>query len=128
MFGPVHVGGAGSTSCSRSAATASSAAARSGARRDAEFWEAVWRGDIDVAREHARRTDDLFPKLWLPGGWGGHYGAYQSQLKVLMRLLGQPGGTTVRPPRLPVTDEASIAAMRDVLVEAGLLAQPAEVA
>ena len=34
----------------------------------------------------------------------------------------------MRPPRLPVTDEASIAAMRDVLVEAGLLAQPAEVA
>jgi 1-pyrroline-4-hydroxy-2-carboxylate deaminase len=96
--------------------------------RDAEFWEAVWRGDIDSAREHARRTDELFPKLWLPGGWGGHYGAYQSQLKVLMQLLGQPIGTTVRPPRLPVTDEASIAAMREILIEAGLLAQPAEVA
>jgi 4-hydroxy-tetrahydrodipicolinate synthase len=96
--------------------------------RDAEFWEAVWRGDVDSAREHARRTDDLFPKLWLPGGWGGHYGAYQSQLKVLMQLLGQPIGTTVRSPRLPVTDEASIAAMRVILVEAGLLAQPAEVA
>jgi 1-pyrroline-4-hydroxy-2-carboxylate deaminase len=96
--------------------------------RDAGFWEAVWRGDVDSAREHARRTDDLFPKLWLPGGWGGRYGAYQSQLKVLMQLLGQPIGTTVRPPRLPVTDEASIAAMREILIEAGLLAQPAEVA
>jgi dihydrodipicolinate synthase/N-acetylneuraminate lyase len=95
---------------------------------DAEFWEAVWRGDVEGAREHARRTDELFPKLWLPGGWGGHFGAYQSQLKALMSLLGQPGGTTVRLPRLPVTDEESIAAMRDVLIEAGLLAQPAEVA
>ncbi|MBA3347656.1 MAG: dihydrodipicolinate synthase family protein [Actinobacteria bacterium] len=97
-------------------------------RPDAEFWEAVWRGDVELAREHARRTEELFPKLWLPGGWGGHYGAYQSQLKALMRLLGQPGGVTVRPPRLPVTDEASIAAMRDVLLEAGLLEHPAEVA
>ncbi len=96
-------------------------------RPDAEFWEAVWRGDVETAREHARRTDELFPKLWLPGGWGGHYGAYQSQLKALMKLLGQPAGT-VRPPRLPVTDEASIAAMRGVLVEAGLIAATTEVA
>ena len=92
---------------------------------DAEFWEAVWRGDVETAREHARRTDELFPKLWLPGGWGGHYGAYQSQLKALMKLLGQPGGE-VRPPRLPVADEASIAALREVLLEAGLLAQPVQ--
>jgi dihydrodipicolinate synthase/N-acetylneuraminate lyase len=93
---------------------------------DAEFWEAVWRGDVDSAREHARRTDELFPKLWLPGGWGGVYGAYQSQLKALMKMLGQPAGE-VRPPRLPVTDEASLAALRQVLVEAGLLDQPVEV-
>jgi 4-hydroxy-tetrahydrodipicolinate synthase len=90
---------------------------------DAEFWEAVWRGDVEVAREHARRTDELFPKLWLPGGWGGQFGAYQSQLKALMQMLGQPGGT-VRPPRLPVTDEASLARMREILAEAGLLTQP----
>ena len=90
---------------------------------DAEFWEAVWRGDVESARAHARRTDELFPKLWLPGGWGGHFGAYQSQLKALMRMLGQPGGT-VRPPRLPVTDEASLTRMREILAEAGLLTQP----
>ena len=70
-------------------------------------------------REH-RFPDELFPKLWLPGGWAGVYGAYQSQLKALMRMLGQPGGE-VRPPRLPVTDEASLARLRAALVEAGLL-------
>ncbi len=90
---------------------------------DAGFWEAVWRGDVESARAHARRTDELFPKLWLPGGWGGHFGAYQSQLKALMRMLGQPGGT-VRPPRLPVTDEASLARMREILAETGLLTEP----
>ena len=89
-------------------------------RADARFWEDVWSGDVDAAREHARRTDDLFPRLWLPGGWGGHFGAYQSQLKALMKMLGQPGGE-VRPPRLPVTDEASLRRMREVLVEVGLL-------
>lgn len=92
---------------------------------DAGFWEAVWSGDHETARAHAVRTDELFPKLWLPGGWGGHYGAYQSQLKALMRMLGQPGGA-VRPPRLPVTDPASLEAMRAILVEAGLLREPVQ--
>ncbi len=92
---------------------------------DAAYWEAVWRGDVEGARAHAHRTDELFPKLWLPGGWGGHFGAYQSQLKALMKLLGQPGGT-VRPPRLPVTDEASLVRLREVLVETGLLPQAVE--
>jgi dihydrodipicolinate synthase/N-acetylneuraminate lyase len=94
---------------------------------DAEFWEAVWRGDVETAREHARRTDELFPKLWLPGGWGGQFGAYQSQLKALMKLLGQPGGE-VRLPRLPVTDGESLRRMEEVLVEAGLLGRPVEAA
>ena len=79
------------------------------------------------AYEHARRTDELFPKLWLPGGWGGQFGAYQSQLKALMRMLGQPGGE-VRPPRLPVTDEASLRRLREIIVEAGLVSEPVEAA
>ena len=88
--------------------------------RDAGFWEAIWRGDLEPAYEHARRTDELFPKLWLPGGWGGQFGAYQSQLKALMKMLGQPGGE-VRPPRLPVTDARSLQRMHEILVAAGLL-------
>jgi dihydrodipicolinate synthase/N-acetylneuraminate lyase len=87
---------------------------------DPEFWESYWRGDFDSAAAHAEASDRLFPKLWLPGGWAGHYGAYQSQLKALMAMLGQPGGH-VRRPRLPVTDPDSLAAMRAVLVEEGLL-------
>jgi dihydrodipicolinate synthase/N-acetylneuraminate lyase len=94
---------------------------------DAEYWEGVWRGELEPVREHARRTDELFPKLWLPGGWAGHFGAYQSQLKALMKLLGQPGGE-VRLPRLPVTDEVSLQRMREILVEIGLLGSPVEAA
>jgi len=95
--------------------------------RDAGFWEAVWRGDLEFAYEHARRTDELFPKLWLPGGWGGQFGAYQSQLKALMKMLGQPGGE-VRPPRLPVTDPASLQRLQEIIDEAGLPSAQVETA
>jgi dihydrodipicolinate synthase/N-acetylneuraminate lyase len=91
---------------------------------DPEFWENYWSGDHDACRAHAVRTDRLFPKLWLPGGWGGKYGAYQSQLKAIMQMLGQPGGE-VRRPRLPVTDEASLAAIRAVLIEESILVETA---
>ena len=91
---------------------------------DPEFWEHYWSGDHDACRAHAVRTDRLFPKLWLPGGWGGRYGAYQSQLKAIMKMLGQPGGE-VRRPRLPVTDEASLAAIRAVLIEESILVETA---
>jgi len=87
---------------------------------DPQFWEDYWAGDDEAALAHARRTEELFPKLWRPGGWAGLYGGYQSQLKAIMKLLGQPGGE-VRPPRLPVTDPASLAAIREVLVAEQLL-------
>lgn len=89
-------------------------------RRDPEFWENYWSGNFAEMEQYAEAADRLFPKLWLPGGWAGHYGGYQSQLKELMRMLGQPAGH-VRRPRLPVTDPAALAAMRDVLIEEGVL-------
>jgi 4-hydroxy-tetrahydrodipicolinate synthase len=87
---------------------------------DGKFWEDWWAGDEEACLVHARRTEELFPKLWLPGGWAGQYGGYQSQLKALMKMLGQPGGEPRRP-RLPVDDPQSLAEMRAVLVEFGLL-------
>ncbi|MHB1986443.1 MAG: dihydrodipicolinate synthase family protein [Acidimicrobiales bacterium] len=87
---------------------------------DAEFWESLWRGDFAACEEHARRNEELFPLLWLPGGWAGIHGAYQSELKAIMAMLGQPGGTTRRP-RLPITNESSLAAIRKILIDADLL-------
>lgn len=87
---------------------------------DANFWEAHWRADEEACLAHAARHERLFPKLWLPGGWGGHFGHYQSQLKAIMGMLGQPGGT-VRRPRLPVTDPQALRTIRAVLVEERLL-------
>jgi dihydrodipicolinate synthase/N-acetylneuraminate lyase len=87
---------------------------------DAEFWNAYWRGDFAVCEEYARRNEELFPKLWRPGGWAGVHGAYQSELKAIMAMLGQPGGT-VRRPRLPVTDPAALTEIRSALTSSGLL-------
>lgn len=95
-------------------------------RADPGFWESCWRGDFVAPAEYAVAGDRLFEKLWLPGGWAGRYGAYQSQLKALMHMLGQPGGH-VRRPRLPITDLDSLAAMREVLLEESLLPAPADV-
>jgi 4-hydroxy-tetrahydrodipicolinate synthase len=91
---------------------------------DPQFWEDFWAGDDDACRAHAERTDALFPRLWLPGGWAGKYGGYQSQLKAIMKLLGQPGGEPRRP-RLPVDDPRSLEEIREVLVEFGLLQEHA---
>jgi 4-hydroxy-tetrahydrodipicolinate synthase len=89
-------------------------------RPDPQFWESYWAGDLESAHEHARRSDRLFPQLWLPGGWAGKFGPYQSQLKALMRMLGQPAGY-VRAPRLPITDPEALAEMRAILVREGLM-------
>lgn len=93
-------------------------------RPDPTFWENYWADDFAAMEEYVEHVDRMFPKLWLPGGWAGIYGGYQSQLKALMQMLGQPAGH-VRRPRLPVTDPEALAIMRAVLVEEGLLeAQP----
>jgi dihydrodipicolinate synthase/N-acetylneuraminate lyase len=87
---------------------------------DAAFWEDFWRRDLDACVAHARRFEAIFPRLWLPGGWAGVHGAYQSELKVIMALLGTPAGSTRRP-RLPISNEAAIAEIREVLTEFDLL-------
>jgi dihydrodipicolinate synthase/N-acetylneuraminate lyase len=87
---------------------------------DGRFWEDWWAGDEAAVLVHARRTEELFPRLWMPGGWAGLYGGYQSQLKAIMKMLGQPGGEPRRP-RLPVDDPQALEQIRAVLVEFGLL-------
>lgn len=87
---------------------------------DPRFWEAHWAGDTAYCEAHAERTDRIFEKLWMPGGWRGRFGHYQSQLKAIMAMIGQPGGT-VRPPRLPLTDAASLRQLREILIEEQIL-------
>jgi 4-hydroxy-tetrahydrodipicolinate synthase len=88
---------------------------------DARFWEDHWRGDTEAAAEHAARNEAFFPKVWMPGGWRGVHGHYASELKALMAILGQPGGT-VRRPRLPIDDPAVLAKLREIVAAEPLLA------
>lgn len=81
---------------------------------DPKFWEDYWREDLESAGKNAEATDVLLSGLWAPGGWRGLYGAYQSQLKAIMAMMGVPGGT-VRPPRLPITNPEYLATIADVL-------------
>ena len=83
---------------------------------DSEYWEDYWTGNLEPVRVHAIRNLQLLESLWEPGGWRGKWGAYQSQLKAIMAFMGAPGGT-VRRPRLPITDAASLEKIRAILVE-----------
>lgn len=87
------------------------------------FWDSYWAGEREPLFAYAEVADRMFERLWLPGGWAGKYGSYQAQLKELMRMLGQPAGH-VRRPRLPITRPDYLAALREVLVDEGLLEGP----
>lgn len=89
-------------------------------RPDPQFWEDYWAGRLDGLQAHADRSDRIFGRLWLPGGWAGVFGSYQAQLKELMRMLDQPAGH-VRRPRLPITDPDALQRMRQILREESLL-------
>ena len=110
VFGPFMSRGGARAPARGTAATASSAAARSGARATPSSGRRSGAATSTSAREHARRTDELFPKLWLPGGWGGALRRLPEPAQGADADARPAGRTTVRPPRLPVTDEASIAA------------------
>jgi 1-pyrroline-4-hydroxy-2-carboxylate deaminase len=84
------------------------------------FFEALWLGRLEEAREHARRYWALTSGLVGPD-FSGRFGSPSSQLKAAMALLGQPGGE-VRPPLAPTTDPARIAQIGAVLRGVGLLA------
>jgi 4-hydroxy-tetrahydrodipicolinate synthase len=83
------------------------------------FYEALWKGDVAVARAAAERYVALMSQLINPD-WSGAYGSPQTQIKACMQILGQPGGWP-RPPLLAIEDPRSLAALRDILASAGLL-------
>ena len=87
---------------------------------DPKFWEDFWNKNFSPALEHAVANEVLLSKLWQPGGWRGIYGAYQSQLKAIMKIIGVDAGT-VRPPRLPITDPEILLKIRSILIECNVL-------
>ena len=88
---------------------------------DAEFWNALWRGDFVSCLAHAERFAKLTKQIWEPD-WSGKFGGAQSQVKAIMAMLGQPGGHP-RPPRLPITDKVQLDGLRAALASVGLPAK-----
>jgi 4-hydroxy-tetrahydrodipicolinate synthase len=86
---------------------------------DPKFWEDYWNKNYSPALDHATANEVLLSKLWQPGGWRGIYGAYQSQLKAIMKMIGVDAGT-VRPPRLPITDQEALKKIRTILIECNI--------
>ena len=83
------------------------------------FFEALWAGDTDTARDNAQKWSAL-TRGWINTDFGGKFAAPSSQLKAAMEILGQPGGQ-VRQPLLPLTDEAKLTELRTHLATSGLL-------
>ncbi|MFC0531583.1 dihydrodipicolinate synthase family protein [Phytohabitans kaempferiae] len=88
------------------------------AQHGVPFFEAYWKGEIDVARVHADRYDAQQSDM-IGYDFVGLHGSQISQIKAAMRMLGQPGGWPRRP--LRDLDEHAVASLRTVLERHGLL-------
>jgi 4-hydroxy-tetrahydrodipicolinate synthase len=83
------------------------------------FYEAVWAGDWDAAREHAAAYTRVSSSL-MRIDYSGRFGSPTAQLKAAMRLLGQPGGF-LREPLVEVTDPELLRGLAAALDGAGLV-------
>lgn len=80
------------------------------------FFDAVWAGDMERARELGDK-DMILMRDWFNADYGGKVGAAQSIFKAALNLQGLPGGH-VRAPLLPLGAE-KIEIVRDTLVRLG---------
>ncbi|MFI6314032.1 dihydrodipicolinate synthase family protein [Nocardia fusca] len=87
------------------------------------FYRAVAARDAGTAREWVDKYRALSGRLVDPD-YSGVYASPIPQLKAVMKLLGQPGGE-VREPLLPITDSATLDALRDIVAASGIAAASA---
>lgn len=87
-------------------------------REHAEFFEAIWAGDIQRARQLGERLDMIMQDLFNPD-YTAKYGSTQGTFKALLNLQGLPGGYT----RAPVMDldEYGVGKVREALQRLGKL-------
>jgi 1-pyrroline-4-hydroxy-2-carboxylate deaminase len=92
-----------------------------GARFAVPFFDAVWSGRLDDARECAAGYEALTKALYTPE-FSGRWGSWSAQLKAAMEIIGRPIGDP-RPPLLPVTDPDSRREIANILSGAGILVE-----
>ncbi|GAA4404418.1 dihydrodipicolinate synthase family protein [Tsukamurella soli] len=89
-----------------------------GAPFGVSFYQAVRDRDVAAAREWADRYQGLSGRLIRPD-YSGIHGSPIAQLKAVMNILGQPGGT-VRPPLLDLVDDQRIRSLQRIVEESGI--------
>lgn len=92
-------------------------------RDQPDFYNHLWRGDLDAARACGAK-DRLILDQWYTPDLVGRFGSGPAALKAGFRLLGQPLGGV----RLPLrdVDAEGLAAIADTLRQAGKLCRPLE--
>ena len=80
------------------------------------FYNAIWRGDLDAARHHGAR-DRVIMTEWFNQDYSSRFGSPQSVFKAALNLQGLPGGR-VRPPLLDL-QERDLARIADTLGRLG---------
>jgi dihydrodipicolinate synthase/N-acetylneuraminate lyase len=83
-----------------------------------DFYNAIWAGDLDRARELGARDARLMSD-WFNPNLTGRFGAAQAILKAALTQRGLPGGIPRRP-LLPL-EEADVASIRNTLIELGVI-------
>jgi len=83
------------------------------------FYRAVAAKDAAAAKVWAARYRALSGRL-INSDYSGVYASPIPQLKAVMNLLGQPGGT-VRPPLLPVTHAATLRSLEQIIEDSGVV-------
>lgn len=86
-------------------------------RKHAEFFEALWRNDLETAESIAKLDRTLMGE-WFTKDLTGQFGSAQAILKTALNLQGLPGGYP-RDPILPLS-EADIEKVRSTLVKLGI--------
>lgn len=82
------------------------------------FYNAIWAGDLDKARQFGAR-DSLLMNAWFNADYTGRFGSAQAIFKEALNQQGLPGGVPRRP-ILPL-ESAGVAAVRATLSELGLI-------
>jgi 1-pyrroline-4-hydroxy-2-carboxylate deaminase len=90
-----------------------------GAPHAVPFYNAVFTSNAADAEQAALNYGAISGRLITPD-YSGIFASPIPQLKAAMTMLGQPAGTP-RPPLLPLTDGAALAAIRRILIEGDVL-------
>jgi dihydrodipicolinate synthase/N-acetylneuraminate lyase len=85
-------------------------------REYADFFNAIWAGDISRAQQLGKRLDSIMRDLYNPD-YTAKYGSSQGTFKALLNLQGLPGGYTRAP--LMDLDDDGVEKVRQALVRLG---------